>query len=62
MKKSTGWMIGTIFLIICFILQLIGTIRYLIRMNNDFIGIIIYVSALVFFGIAAIGFYLNWVK
>jgi len=62
MDKSKGWLFGAILLIFCFIFQLIGAIRYSIRMPDDLIGIVLYFSALVFFAIAAFGFYINWKK
>ena len=62
MKKSTGWLLGAILLLICFMFQLIGTVRYYFRLPEDLVGIILYASALIFFGIAMLGFFINWKK
>ena len=62
MKKTTVWKFGTLLLIICFFIQLIVTVRYYFRMPEDFVGIIIFTTAFIFFGIAAFGFFINWKK
>ena len=54
--------IGAGLLTICFILQLIGSIRYITRMHEDLIGIGLYLTTLVFFGVAAFGFFIIWQK
>lgn len=60
MEKSKSWLIGAICFTIGFIFQLYGTIRYVGRLPDDYIGIVIYSANTVFFGIAAIGFFINY--
>ena len=62
MKKTTGWKIGFVFLSICFMFQLVGTVRYFFHMPDDSVGVTIYFAALAFFAIGAVGFYVNWRK
>ena len=62
MKKTNGWLIGAILLFFCFIIQFVGTVRYYLIMSDDYIGIIIFGSACIFFGIGAFGFFINWKK
>ena len=61
MKKSS-WLIGAIFLSICTIFQLYGTIRYYSRLSEDFIGISIYAISAILFAIVTLGFFINWRK
>ena len=60
MEKSKSWLIGTVCFAIGFIFQLYGTIRYIGRLPDDYIGIAIYSATTVFFAIAAIGFFANY--
>jgi len=55
-------LIGAICFSIGFIFQLYGTIRYIGRLPEDYIGIVIYSATTVFFAIAAIGFFINYRK
>jgi len=59
MDKSKSWLIGAICFAIGFIFQLYGTIRYVGRLPDDYIGIVIYSATTVFFAIAATGFLIN---
>jgi hypothetical protein len=62
MERSKSWLVGAICFAIGFIFQLYGTIRYIGRLSDDYIGIVIYSATTVFFAIAAIGFFSNYRK
>ena len=61
MKKSS-WLMGSILLSICTILQLYSTIRYYGRLPEDMIGIGIFTISTILFAIVAFGFFINWRK
>lgn len=59
MKKSTVWLTGGLLLAICAILQVFVIYRYITRLPDDTIGIILYVITAVCFAVASIGFLIN---
>jgi len=61
-SKSKGWFLGAVALIIACILQIIGLSRYVGRLPEDWVGIVIYTVTVVAFGLAAIGFFIQWKK
>jgi len=61
-SKSKGWLIGTVALSIACIFQVIGLIRYVGRLPDDRLGIVLFVVTIVAFALAAFGFYIRWKK
>lgn len=47
---------------VAFILQLIGIIRYIGRLPDDTVGIVIYIITAALFAIAAFWYYIQWEK
>lgn len=62
MKKSRGLWIPAVLFFVGFILQAIGTARYVSRLPSDWVGIGLYIVTTVSFAIVAIGFYAGWMK
>ena len=62
MEKATGWLFGGILLVLCAVLSVVGALRYVARLPEDTIGIVLYTVTPVCFAIAAIGFLLTWRK
>ena len=62
MKKSRRLWIPAALFIVGFILQAIGTARYVSRLPSDWVGIGLYIVTTILFGIAAIGFHAGWMK
>ena len=46
--------------IVACILQIIGLIRYLIRLPEDWVGIVLYIATIIAFALIAVGFYIQW--
>ncbi|MDY6893236.1 MAG: hypothetical protein SVO26_05945 [Chloroflexota bacterium] len=62
LKKSTGLLLAALFLAITAVLQGIALARYLTRMPEDWVGIGLYIAAVVLFTIASLGFSISWVR
>ncbi len=62
MKKSGRLWIFAILFSIGFVLQAYGTVRYVSRMPDDWVGIGLYILNTVLFGILAVGFYAGWIR
>lgn len=62
MKDARGWLIGATCLTAAFVMQGIGTVRYVSRLPDDWVGIGLYFLATVLCAVAAIGFYLGWMS
>jgi hypothetical protein len=64
MKKSNpkGWLIGAVALTFACILQVIFLIRYVGRLPDDRLGIVLSVITILAFALAAFGFFIRWNK
>ncbi|MFC1985877.1 hypothetical protein ACFLWC_02650 [Chloroflexota bacterium] len=60
--KSKGLLIAALSALIACILQVIGLIRYLGRLPEDWIGIGLYSTTIIAFLITAIGFFIQFRK
>ncbi len=58
--KLKGWLIAAVSSAIACVLEIIGLVRYLGRLPDDWIGIALYLVAIVAFALGAIGFYIRW--
>lgn len=61
-KWRVGWIGASGGFTMGFVLGAIGTVRYASRMPNDWVGIGLYAVTTILFAVAAVGFYLRWVK
>jgi hypothetical protein len=61
-SKSKGWLIGAVALTVACIFQVIGLIRYVGRLPDDRLGIVLSVVTIVAFALAAFGFFIRWNK
>ena len=61
-KKSSGWLIGAVYLSIAFVFEALGAARYISRLPEDWVGVGLYVSASVLLAVAAFGFYIKWTR
>jgi RsiW-degrading membrane proteinase PrsW (M82 family) len=46
--------------IVACVLQLIGLIRYIVRLPEDWVGIVLYIATIIAFALIAVGFYIQW--
>jgi hypothetical protein len=60
--KPKGLLVAAVFSLIACLFQIIGLIRYLGRLPDDWIGIALYLVTIVAFSLGAIGFYVQWRK
>jgi len=60
--KSKGLVIAAIFSVVACLFQIIGLVRYLSRLPDDWIGIALYIVTIVAFLLGAVGFYIQWRK
>ena len=58
--KAKGFLIGALFASLACVLQVVGLIRYLGRLPEDWVGIALYCISIVALAAAAIGFYIQW--
>jgi hypothetical protein len=56
-KNPQGYLFAALCSALAFLLQGIGTIRYVSRLPDDWVGIGLYVTTAVLFAVAAVGFY-----
>ena len=61
-SKPKNWLIGAVALAVACVLQVIALLRYVRRLPDDTVGIVIYAVTLVAFALAAIGFFVQWKK
>ena len=62
MEKATGWLFGGVLLVLCAVLSVVGAWRYVTRLPEDTIGIVLYTVTSLCFAIAGIGFLITWRK
>jgi hypothetical protein len=60
--KSRNMLIAAVCSTVACLLQVIGLIRYLSRLPDDWVGIGLYIATIVAFALGAIGFYGRWAK
>ncbi|UCC60768.1 MAG: hypothetical protein JSW38_10540 [Dehalococcoidia bacterium] len=60
MKRSTMLLIVAFCLIIAFILQAIFLARYVGRLPDDWVGIGIFIAALIAFALVSVGYLIQW--
>jgi hypothetical protein len=60
--KSRNTLIAAVCSTVACLLQVIGLIRYLSRLPDDWVGIGLYTATIVAFALGAIGFYGRWAK
>jgi hypothetical protein len=60
--KPKGLLIAAVCSAIASLFQIIGLVRYLGRLPDDWIGIALYIVTIVAFALGAIGFYIQWRK
>jgi hypothetical protein len=61
-SKPKGWLIGAVALTVACIFQVIFLIRYVGRLPDDRLGIVLSAITIVAFALAAIGFFIRWNK
>jgi len=59
-KKETEFLIGAFFSAAACIFQIIGLIRYLNRLPDDWFGIVLYMVTVVAFAVGAVGFFVQY--
>jgi NADH:ubiquinone oxidoreductase subunit K len=62
MKKARGWLFGGTLLVLCAALNAVGAFRYVTRIPEDTIGIVLFTVTSVCFAIAGLGFLITWRK
>ena len=60
--KPKGLLIAAVCSVIACFLQIMGFIRYLARLPDDWIGSALYITTIAAFSLGAIGFYIQWRK
>ena len=61
-KRSTGLLVMGVSSTIAFILSAIALARYVDRLPDDLVGVVLYSITLVLFAILAFGSYIRWRK
>ena len=61
MKNPRGYLVAALCSGLAFVLQGIGTVRYVSRLPDDGVGIGLYLITTVLFAVAAVGFYSKWI-
>jgi len=59
-KNPRGYLFAALCSAVAFLLQVIGTIRYISRLPDDWVGIGLYVTTAVLFAVIAVGFCGKW--
>ena len=62
MNRSRELWVPAVLFTVGFALEVIGTVRYVRRLPDDWIGIVLYVTTTVLFAVLAVGFYLRWLR
>ena len=62
MEKAAGWLFGGVLMVLCSLLNGVGAWRYVTRLPEDTIGIVLYTITSLCFAIAGIGFLITWRK
>ena len=60
--KSRRFLITSVAAAIACILQVIALLRYVRRLPDDWVGIVIYTVTMIAFALVAIGFFIRWKK
>jgi hypothetical protein len=60
--KPKGLLIAAVCSAIACLLQIIGLVRYIGRLPDDWIGIALYIVTIFAFALGTIGFYIQWQK
>jgi len=61
-SEAKGWLLGAVAAAIACLLQVVTLLRYVRRLPDDTVGIVIYCVTVVAFALAAIGFLIRWKK
>jgi len=61
-RKSKGLLIAGFSALTACVLQIMGLIRYLGRLPEDWVGISLYIATIVAFLTVALGFFIQWRK
>jgi len=61
-KKTIGFLAGALFSAAACVFQIIGLIRYLGRLANDWVGIALYIVSIAAFTFSALGFFIQYKK
>jgi len=61
-KKEMGFLAGALFSAAACVFQVIGLIRYLGRLPDDWIGIALYFVTIAAFAVGAVGFFIQYRK
>lgn len=59
-KKEKGFLAGALFSAAACVFQIIGLIRYLGRLANDWVGIALYIVTIAAFSVSAVGFFIQY--
>jgi hypothetical protein len=59
-KNPQGHLFAALCSAFAFLLQSIGTVRYVWRLPDDWVGIGLYLTTAVLFAVIAVGFYGKW--
>jgi uncharacterized membrane protein YhhN len=62
MKRHSKYLALTIAVCIACLLQIAGFIRYLHRLPEDTVGIVLYIITIIAFAISALGLFIQWRK
>jgi hypothetical protein len=60
-KNPRGYLVAALCSGFAFVLQGIGTVRYVSRLPDDGVGIGLYLITTVLFAVTAVGFYSKWI-
>jgi EamA domain-containing membrane protein RarD len=60
MEKSIGWYIGAVCMMVIPILLVVLFARHVNRLPDDWVGIGLYITAIILFICAILGFYSHW--
>ncbi len=58
-SRSRGFVIASVIAVVACVLQIIGLLRYIERLPNDWVGIGLYVVTIIAFALVAFGFYVQ---
>jgi tellurite resistance protein TehA-like permease len=58
--KKRALLIASIAAALAFVFQIIGLIRYIGRLPDDWVGIVLYSITIIAFACASLGFYIQW--
>lgn len=61
-NSSKNMLIGAVASAVACLLQVVGLIRYVGRLPDDWVGIGLYAASIVAFALGAFGFYVRWTR